>query len=289
MTDLTDNQGLDADYLSKWIGEGETVEDVISAGPAQRMAATLDIKDMDLSEGADLPPFWHWAYTLTAAPASDLRRDGHPAVGDYLPPVALPRRMWAGGRLEPGTPLRIGEATRRESRVTDVTMKNGRSGTLCFIVVRHEFYVGDELRVAEEHDIVCREDADPSAPVPPAPTASTDADWSEAREVDPVTLFRYSALTFNSHRIHYDRSYCRDVEGYDGLVIHGPLSTTLLLDLLRRKLPDAHVKNVAFRAISPLFDTAPITLAGKQNGDQVDLWAATAEGHLAMQATAELG
>jgi len=281
-------QGLDATYLSGWIGRGETVEDVIHPGPAQLLAATLDIRDANLESGAALPPLWHWIYFLTAAPASDLGRDGHPKLGDFLPPVALPRRMWAGGRLEMNKPLRIGDVARRQSSVTDVTLKNGRSGALCFVVVRHEFYVGDELRLAEEHDIVYRQEADPDQPTPALPLAPTDADWSQEINPDPVTLFRYSALTFNGHRIHYDRRFCLEDEGYEGLVVHGPLTATWLLGLVQDQLPDASIRHFSFRAVSPVFDTGPVTIAGKRKDGSVDLWAATASGHLAMQATADL-
>jgi 3-methylfumaryl-CoA hydratase len=281
-------QSLDAEYLSRWIGQGETVEDVVSAAQAQRLAATLDIQDKIFVEGDALPPFWHWIYFTTAAPASDLGPDGHPKTGDFYPPVALPRRMWAGGRLEPGKPLRIGDVARRESKIKNVTVKNGRSGTLCFVVVRHEFFVGDELRVTEEHDIVYRQEADPSAVAPEPPQAPDGAEWSKALNVDPVTLFRYSALTFNSHRIHYDRTYCQDVENYEGLVVHGPLTTTLLIGFIQAQLPKAQIKHFSFRAVSPMFDTAPLTLAGKMRDGEVDLWAANYKGQMAMQATAVL-
>ena len=281
-------QSLDVDYLSGWIGQGETVEDVVSASQAQRLAATLDIQDLDLGVGAPLPAFWHWIYFTTAAPASDLGPDGHPLTGDFYPPVALPRRMWAGGRLDSGKPLAIGDVARRDSRIKAVSVKEGRSGSLCFVVVRHEFYVGDELRVAEEHDIVYRQEADPSIAPSEPPMAPTEADWSQTITTDPVTLFRYSALTFNSHRIHYDRPYCIEVENYDGLVIHGPLTTTWLLDFVRRQVPDAKINHFSFRAISPLFDTNPVTIAGKFEDGKIDLWAANHQGHLAMQATATL-
>ncbi|MBT3703840.1 MAG: acyl-CoA dehydrogenase [Alphaproteobacteria bacterium] len=281
-------QSLDEDYLARWIGNGETIEDVVSASQAEKLAATLDIKDMDLRTGAALPPFWHWIYFSTAAPASDLGPDGHPLTGDFYPPVALPRRMWAGGRLESGKPLAIGDHARRDSRIKGVKVKEGRTGTLCFVVVRHEFYVGDELRVAEEHDIVYRAEADPGTVPPEPPMAPVDADWTQDIVADPVTLFRYSALTFNSHRIHYDRRYCREVENYEGLVVHGPLTTTLLLDFVRKQMPDAEISDFSFRAVSPLFDTGPVTVAGKLGDGQVDLWAANAKGQLAMQATAVL-
>ena len=277
-------QSLDADYLSGWIGQGETIEDVVSASQAQRLAATLDIQDLDLGAGAPLPAFWHWIYFATAAPASDLGPDGHPLTGDFYPPVALPRRMWAGGRLESGKPLAIGDVARRDSRIKGVSVKNGRSGSLCFVVVRHEFYVGDELRVAEEHDIVYRQEADPSVAPPEPPMAPAEADWSQTITTDPVTLFRYSALTFNSHRIHYDREYTTGVEGYPALLVHGPLTATLLMNLLRQEMPTAIIRDFNVRAMAPLFDNKSFSVNGKpaEDGTAVHLWAATAEGDLAM-------
>ena len=282
-------QSLDPDYLSRWIGRGETLEDTLEAGRARLLAATLNLPGDDLSDGNTLPPFWHWIYFHKPDMTSDLFADGLPAPDEFLPPVDLPRRMFAGARLEPGKGMKLGEKVHRVSKVKDISVKKGRSGTLCFTVVRHEFMVGDEVRCSEEHDIVYREEADPSAPVPEPPKAPAYADWVRTIDVDPVTLFRYSALTFNAHRIHYDRTYCLEQEGYAGLVVHGPLIATWLLDLLRTRLPNYHIKEFAFRGISPLFDTEPLTVSAAQNGDKVELWAANHKGDLATKATAVIG
>ena len=281
-------QSLDADYLARWVGQGETVRDVITAGQAQRLAATLGLQDLALENDDALPHFWHWIYFLPATPAADLAADGLPGPDDFMPPVALPRRMFAGGRIEAIKPIRLGETVERQSTVKDITVKSGRSGHLCFVVVRHEFLVDGELRTAEEHDAVYREEADPDAPVSQPPLAPTAADWSQTIEPDPVMLFRYSALTFNGHRIHYDRRYCLEEEGYEGLVVHGPLTGTWLLDQLRQRLPNAVMEKFSFRAVSPLFDTHPLTVSGRVQGNQVELWAANHLGQLAMQGTATI-
>ncbi|MCU1335856.1 MAG: hypothetical protein JWO19_1437, partial [Bryobacterales bacterium] len=205
-----------------------------------------------------------------------------------LPPVPLPRRMWAGSRFEFHQPLRMGDKITRATRVVDIKEKAGRSGPLVFVVVRHEISNDSGLAVAEEHDIVYR-DHGPAAPAQPAPA---DATWERTIRADDVLLFRYSALTFNAHRIHYDRRYATEVEGYPGLVVHGPLIATLLMDLLRRHHMDANatstIARFSFRAVSPLFDTAPFVVCGKPDGETVRLWAKDAAGNLAMTAEAGL-
>lgn len=276
---------LDPDILSRWIGRTERLEDTLHAGPANLMEMTLD-RDPVLSAGDALPPLWHWLYFLHSARLSALGRDGHPAKGGFLPPVALPRRMWAGGRFGFSDDLRIGEAVRKTSTIKDVALKNGRSGALCFVTVRHEVGPEGDIAFWEEHDIVYREDPAPDAK--PRVTEPVGTDWTHTELVTPseVMLFRYSALTFNGHRIHYDRDYARDVEGHGGLVVHGPLIATLLMDLAQRAMKGARPRRFDFRAASPLFDTAPFTLHARASGQTVELAAATPEGRLAMQATA---
>ncbi|QUJ77918.1 MaoC family dehydratase N-terminal domain-containing protein [Sulfitobacter albidus] len=249
------------------------------------MQMTLD-RDATLDDGMALPALWHWLYFLETAPLSGLGRDGHPAKGGFLPPVALPRRMWAGGRLGFMRPLVLGEEARKISTIRAVTPKNGRSGPLCFVTVRHEIAGPDGPALWEEHDIVYR--ADP-APGPPAatPTDPVGADWETTRQIVPseVMLFRYSALTFNGHRIHYDRDYATGVEGHAGLVVHGPLIATLLADLATSRRGD-RMRAFSFRAVAPVFDTAPFTLHARGDGPREELAAATAEGRIAMRATA---
>ncbi len=275
---------LDIDILKSWIGRSKTSTDIIRPQPAAMMAATLD-RNTDLpKDGSILPPPWHWLYFLEAKPRGDLGRDGHVALGDFMPPVALPRRMWAGGRLVFASPIRIAETIRKISTIVKVIRKSGRSGELCFVTVRHELFCGSELRLTEDHDIVYREDPtqQDAPPLPPIPSGA--ADVSETIVPDPVLLFRYSALTFNSHRIHYDVDYSRDVEGYKGLVFHGPLTATLLLDLAIRQSGPSAFSDFSYRAISPLFDDTPFTISLRRESNQLVLWAANSDGHLAMTA-----
>lgn len=278
---------LNPEILGQWIGREERLEDYLHPGPANLMEMTLD-RAPHLRRGDALPPLWHWIYFLRSARLSALGRDGHPAKGGFLPPVALPRRMWAGGRFGFDGDLHIGAQVHKTSRIKDVVLKHGRSGALCFVTVRHEVGAGDAAPAFwEEHDIVYREDPTPEAK--PHKTAPVGTDWTHTETVTPteVMLFRYSALTFNGHRIHYDRDYARSVEGHDGLVVHGPLIATLLMDLAQRCCERARPRSFGFRAASPLFDTAPFTLHARLSGQRVHLAAATPQGLLAMQATAE--
>jgi 3-methylfumaryl-CoA hydratase len=217
---------IDLAHLRSWIGRVQDDEDVLSVRHARLMAATVGHAADALVEGAPLPALWHWLYFLEGRPAGELGRDGHPARGGFLPPVPLPNRMWAGGRIEMVKPLVLGATVMRRSQVLRVDHKQGKSGDLVFVTVLHELLsiAGDAL-LREEHDIVYTEGRVQKA-VPPvaAPFEASGPRFAP----DAVMLFRYSALTFNGHRIHYDLDYCRHVEGYDNLVIHGPLNATLL-------------------------------------------------------------
>jgi 3-methylfumaryl-CoA hydratase len=278
---------LDVDHLRSWIGRQETLHDRVTRFPVAAMSAALDRDDPPPREGDSLPPLWHWLYFLAAARQSLLGPDGHPARGGFLPPVPLPRRMWAGGRLTFHQPLRIDEEINRVSTVQDVTVKQGRSGALCFVLVRHEVFGERGRALLEEQDIVYRDAAQPGEAPAASRAARTDAAWS--RDVAPAEplLFRYSALTFNSHRIHYDRRYVTEVEGYPGLVVQGPLIATLLMDLLRRNITRAPA-SFRFRAVRPVLDTAPFSVHGAMEGSEgVALWAQGA-GQLAMEADATL-
>lgn len=268
----------------------ETRTDLVTAAPIAGLSATLDRDDPGPKVGDPLPPLWHWLYFLPASRQSELGPDGHTARGGFLPPVELPRRMWAGSRLEFVKPLRVGDEITRVSTIKDIQEKSGRSGPLVFITVRHEISTDAGLAVVDEHDIVYRGDAKPGDHQPTPLAAPTDQHWERIIHPDEVFLFRYSALIFNGHRIHYDRPYVTEVEGYPGLIVHGPLIATLLMDLVRRSLPNANVAKFAFRAVSPLFDIAPFSVCGKTESDgrTVKLWAKNATGGLAMEATAIL-
>jgi 3-methylfumaryl-CoA hydratase len=274
-----------------WIGRTEERTDLVTAAPLQALAATLDRDEPESLPGTDIPPLAHWLYFLPVAPAREIGPDGHPQRGAFLPPVPLPRRMWAGGRLEFHHPLRVGDDITRFSRITQVDAKDGRSGPLVFVTVRHEVANARGLAIAEEHDIVYRDAARrPPGRHPLAPRRSPHRRRRAfSREIvpDPVLLFRYSALTFNSHRIHYDRSYVTAVEGYPGLVVHGPLIATLLVDLLRRHRPHARLTHFAFTAVRPVFDIHRFQVCGRDDGSSTfRLWGRDHEGFLTMRAEA---
>ena len=280
---------LDIDTLRRWIDRTESVQDRVGLTPLRALSATLDRDDQDIAAGTEVPPCWHWLYFLPLHRQSELGADGHARRGGFLPPVPLPRRMWAGSRLEFLAPIRAGQPILRQSRIADVRMKPGRSGPLVFVHVHHDIHAEGQHAIHEEHDIVYRDLPAPHAPALAGVAAPQNASWSREIVPDDVLLFRYSALTFNGHRIHYDRRHATEVEGYPGLVVHGPLIATLLLDLLRRALPDAQVRRFSFKAMKPLFDIAPFSVCGRMEGDTtVKLWAVTPEGHLAMDAKAEL-
>jgi 3-methylfumaryl-CoA hydratase len=281
---------LDMNHLRSWIGKTETRSDQVTPAPVALLSATLDREDPPPRAGDPIPPLWHWLYFLPAHRLSELGPDGHAHRGGFLPPVPLPRRMYAGGRFQFRRPLRVGDSISRVSRVTDVNHKAGRSGPLVFVKVSHEISNHEGIALTEEHDIVYRENPKPGQTGPEPQRAAEDAAWSRQIHANEVLLFRYSALTFNGHRIHYDRRYATEVEGYPGLVVHGPLIATLLLDLLRRHRPDEALENFAFRAVRPLFDIAPFAIRGKVEpiSKTIQLWAADGEGFLAMEATATL-
>ena len=281
---------VNLDYLREWRGRTESRSDKVTCAPIAALSATLDRDDPFPRAGDPLPPLWHWLFFLPLPRQSELSADGHAQRGGFLPPVPLPRRMFAGDRVQFRRPLRVGENISRLSRIVDVSHKQGRSGPLVFVVVRHEISDGKGVALVEEHDVVYRESPKPNDPAPqPQPAPSGEA-WTREIRPEETLLFRYSALTFNGHRIHYDRRYATEVEGYPGLVVHGPLIATLLLDLLRRNLADANVASFSFRAVRPLFDTAPFSVCGKTaaDGKTAQLWAKDAEGWLAMEATVGL-
>lgn len=279
------------DFLKSWEGRTETAEDTLSVAPAEGMAALLDQAHAP-RPGDCLPPLWHWMYCLPRTAQSALGADGHARLGDFLPPVPLPRRMWAGGQFEwrPDNPLRIGQAVARRSTIDSVTAKQGRSGGLVFVRVRHALHNEQGLALVEHHDIVYRGAAVSADSAPPSEKEPAVSAWRRPVRPDPVLLFRYSALTFNGHRIHYDRRHATEVEGYPGLIVHGPLIATLLIEQVREYLPAARIRRFAFRAVRPVFDHQTFTLNGMPaaDGQSVHLWAAHEDQTLAMTATAEL-
>jgi 3-methylfumaryl-CoA hydratase len=276
--------------LNDWVGRSETVSDVVTATPCAALAATLDRDAGRPDPGTPLPALWHWLYFLPLHRQSDIGPDGHAKRGGFLPPVRLPRRMWAGSQFEFHAPLRVGDALVRTSTIDGVTEKRGRTGTLVFVRVRHEIRRDGEsaLAVTEFHDMVFREAPAPGDAAPEPQAAPATSAWQRKWIPDDVLLFRYSALTFNGHRIHYDRRYVTEVEGYPGLVVHGPLQATLLLDLLRRERPDAVVARFEFRAVRPVFDSDPLFVCGEPqvDGRTFRLWAKDHAGFLTMDATA---
>ncbi|MGE4611727.1 MAG: MaoC family dehydratase N-terminal domain-containing protein [Paracoccaceae bacterium] len=286
---MTDTN-IDIDELQKWIGKSETGEERIASFPSNALAATLDRDDPHYEDGTSLPPLWHWLHFLPIFQRSDAGYDGHAALGQFLPPVPLPRRMWAGSRIRFLAPMRIGQTLRKVSIVHSVEHKHGRSGDLVFVTVRHQIFDGETLGIEEEHDIVYREAPDPDKVSPVSQQAPTTSAFSRAVLPDPVLLFRYSALTFNGHRIHYDKPFCTNTEGYGGLVVHGPLLATMLLDLLRCEIPDATVQTFEFRAISTVFDNHNFSVHGQPepDGKTIQLWVTRHDGALVMTATATI-
>jgi len=281
-----------APQLGDWIGRSETVHDLVTPTPCAALAATLDREPERPAPGTVLPPLWHWLYFLPLHRQSAIGPDGHAQRGGFLPPVPLPRRMWAGSQFSFHAPIRVGDAVRRVSTIDSVSEKSGRSGPLVFVKVRHQVFCNDGAQAAltEFHDIVYREPARPGEAAAAPQAAPAAAAWRRSITPDDVLLFRYSALTFNGHRIHYDRRYVTEVEGYPGLIVHGPLIATLLMDLLRRERPDATVARFEFRAIRPTFDLHPFSVQGQPaaDGKSVRLWAQDHDGWLTMDATAEL-
>ena len=276
--------------MATWVGRTQSVEDDITAFPVSALAATLDTDDPPAARGTAVPPLWHWLYFLPVHRPRDLRRDGHAQGGDFMPPIDLPRRVWAGSKFmwRTANPLRVGDHVTRTSRIDSVTPKDGSSGKLVFVRIAHEFHNASGLALVNEHNAAFREAAKADRPPADPVMADVDAEWHREVTPDPVLLFRYSALMFNSHRIHYDHPYATDDEGYPALLVQGPLISTLLMDLLRRSAPDATVLAMELKALRPSFVGRPMHLRGQRAGRDVRLWAADDAGRLTMTATAQV-
>jgi 3-methylfumaryl-CoA hydratase len=275
-----------------WIGRTESRDDLVTPAPVRALNATLDRDPIEVPPGTPLPPLWHWLYFLPMHRQSEIGADGHAKRGGFLPPVPLPRRMWAGSQFEFRALVRVGDKVTRKSTIADVTEKEGRTGKLVFVKVMHEVRCNDSASpaIVEYHDIVYREAKRPGDVEPPPQRAESGVAWQREIMPDDVLLFRYSALTFNGHRIHYDRKYVTEVEGYPGLIVHGPLIATLLMDLLRRNVTGADVATFRFKAVRPTFDLNAFRVNGQpqEDGKTIRLWAQDHEGWLTMDAVATL-
>jgi 3-methylfumaryl-CoA hydratase len=279
----------DTPPLQDWVGREATAHDVLAPGPVIGLRSTIADDASEPAPGDEAPLLIHWLHFLPHHPLNDVGPDGHPRRGGFLPPVELPRRMWAGGRLEFLRPLKVGSAIARRSTIADVKEKSGRTGALVFVAVDHEISDEGGVCVRERHDIVYRDMPAPGAPTPEPTPAPPDPQWRRKVTPDPVLLFRYSALTLNGHRIHYDQPYTTKVEGYPGLVVHGPLIATLLLHELLARHPGADVATFAFRAVKPIVDIAPFFVCGSLGDEGVArLFASDQGGALCMEATATL-
>ncbi len=275
---------LDPDSLKQWIGRQETARDQITPQLVKGFRAMLDEDPGDPQAGEDAPLAIHWCLAPPVARMSELGPDGHPARGGFLPPVPLPRRMWAGGEIEFAQGLRIGDAVSRISTIEDVAVKQGRTGALCFVAVRHLYETERGTALSELHNVVFRE-ATSNAAKPSYNERIPDIERTIVPT--PTLLFRYSALTYNGHRIHYDRAYATEEENYPGLVVHGPLQSTLLQYVARDLGNGLIPKKVSYRGVGTLFDGEPFKACGRMLPDgTAECWTQTEDGRLAMTATA---
>lgn len=278
---------LDLSHLRQWIGRAEEAQDTVSPRLVRGLRAILDQEPGAANPGEPAPLGIHWCLAPQIVAMSALAPDGHPARGDFLPPVPLPRRMWAGGETEHLAPLKVGDSVLRRSVILEINEKKGWSGPLCFVAVSHEYETPRGLAVRERQDIVYRAAAELGRR-PVMQDAKDDSDLTRTVMPTPTLLFRYSALTFNGHRIHYDRAYATEVEHYEGLVVHGPLQATLLLNLAADMRDGNAPRRFAYRGVSPLFDGTPFALCGRFTSPKdAECWSRTTDGRLAMKATAE--
>jgi 3-methylfumaryl-CoA hydratase len=278
---------LDLDHLRQWIGRTSEASDVVTAQLVKGLRSTL-FQEIGEPKPGDAAPFTvHWCLAQPVFAMSMLSADGHPTRGGFLPPVPLPRRMWAGGELQFFDPLCVGDDATRKSRISDVTVKTGSTGQLCFVSVEHEVTTPRGTAIRERQDIVYRdmESAQSAAPAKAAAAAPV-ARHRETHMADPVLLFRYSALTFNGHRIHYDRDYVTKVEGYPGLIFHGPLQAAFIVELAAKLHGGKPPKKFSYRGVQPLFEGAEFSVNASDNGTGLELWTANSAGQPTMKGTA---
>jgi 3-methylfumaryl-CoA hydratase len=283
---------LNLDDLKSHIGRRQTATDVLHPGPANLLRLAFARPEPEFKPGDPLPPAWLALYFLPQYRPDELRPDGSARDAGVVPPMPLPRRMFAGERVRFHRPLRLGDAVRRETELADIALKSGSTGTLVFATVVNRVFGPEGLALEDERRTVFREEvkAGERNQAPRRDPAPTDVPWRKRVTADPVLLFRFSALTFNSHRIHYDRAWAMETEGYPGLVVHGPLTTTLLIDFARDCNPGRSLRGYATQARAPLFEGTPFELRGRPTSDgrAADLWAVTPEGTIAMSAKVEL-
>ncbi|MCY1262344.1 Mesaconyl-C(4)-CoA hydratase [compost metagenome] len=279
---------VDIAHLRSWVGKECVRQDPLTPFPARALAAALD-REILPEAGDPLPPAWQWLYFHETVRQRDLGEDGHPRTGDFLPPVPLPRRMWASGEFFCERPLLLGEPAERRSVVSSVELKQGASGALVFVGVEHHIQQGGRRCLFERQQLVYRAVPSGPAPLPAGETASGEADFRVPFRPAPLLLFRYSALTYNGHRIHYDRDYATTCEHYPALVVHGPLLATLLAEQVVRQVPQQAIDSFRFRAMRPAFDSDRLQLCGRRSGSSLELWTENQEGFVTMQATATLG
>jgi 3-methylfumaryl-CoA hydratase len=275
---------LDIDHLRQWIGRSEEATDIVTAQLVKGLRATLFQEVGDPKTGDAAPFTAHWCLAQPVFPMSMLGPDGHPTRGGFLPPVPLPRRMWAGGEIEFMQPLRVGDESTRTSRIADVQVKTGSTGTLCFVSVEHSISSPRGVAIRERQDIVYREMTTAASATAKAPPPQ--AQHRETHVSDPVLLFRYSALTFNGHRIHYDREYVTKVEGYPGLIFHGPLQAALIIEMAAKLRSGKPPKKFSYRGLQPLFEGSEFSINANETEAGIDLWTANAEGQPTMKGTA---
>ena len=268
-----------------WIGRSETATDTVTRGLVEAFAATLD-SEAGVDVGASAPQGVHWLLAPPRAPLSELGADGHPRRGKFLPPIEAPRRMWAASDVRFLKPIAVGEDVARTSTVASIEAKQGASGPLVFVGVDHAFGVGGESRVEERQTLVYR-DIQPYVAPPVGTEADAPADFERRLTPDPVMLFRFSAITFNGHRIHYDEPYATAVELYPGIVVHAPLIASLCLDLAAREFGPNRLSRFSFRGVSPAFANEPLRIAGTRQGDDL-AFTASADGRTIARATARL-